>query len=192
MHFPTLVLPLAFFHTCLEKLGVVFNSILCCLDLDHRIIFFPFLFIFFVFSSFTFSHFHFFFFFFSLFWFFPLLLVLLLPNHVTSHILRLAISHVFYLVASHVVLLIALGVILLPHALPHVASLLSCCFTRCLMRYLKCYLTRSLPHCLTCLSPPCFTHCFFAFSTLHRIWNNWNLYAWWNHEKKCKCANQNK
>jgi hypothetical protein len=32
MHFPTLLLPLAFFHLCLEKLGVVFNSVLCYLD----------------------------------------------------------------------------------------------------------------------------------------------------------------
>jgi len=56
MHFFTLVLLLAFFHLCSQKLGfvcVVFFNVLCCLDfgvlsLDHRNQIFFFLFIFFL------------------------------------------------------------------------------------------------------------------------------------------------
>ncbi len=145
MHFSILVLPLAFFHLCSQRLGimcVVLYSVLCCLDFEIQIwiiklICFLSLYFFLFSSPFTFSHFHFFF----PFYFFPLLLILLLPRHLVLLVLPQAATSSPRLTTS------SCCFITLLHC---TSSSLPLCATLCTTHYLV-----VLPHCfnLSTFSP---------------------------------------
>ncbi len=162
-HFCTLVLAIAFFHMCSQRLGVVcvvFYSVLCCLDFVVwvwiiQLNFFPFSLFIYYSSPFTFFHFHFFLYFFSFaFYFvvslsfccascyFDLLLhcLILLPRRVTHYVVMLLL-HCF-------VVLLRRATLLFHRTALHVAFCASQC---CLFALPRCLITLAfhlvvLPH----------------------------------------------